>query len=398
MDGRTTGAVPIRPGAVEVDVAVIGAGPAGSAVAALLASRGVTTALIDRDAFPRDKLCGEFLSYDAQPVVELLGLADALSAFPTISRCRVVGSGRTYEFVFPRAAHGASRLQFDELLFRRAGTMGATLLDGWTASQLAGGSGSWSIRIERNGQTQTVRARALVGAWGRWGRFDRQMERAFVEDRSHRHFGFKRHYRGPSTGDVIELYSYGRGYLGVSPVEGGLTNICGLVHASRIAGMKGGWESFITEVRREQPALEHLFSDKEPAQDEFLSCEPVIFRPRAPVERGIFMVGDASGIVDPLTGNGMAMALQGALLAAPFLLKEMAQPGSAAVPYATAHARFFQRRIAWSRRISLLLSRPALLDQALRLSSWRAAGRFLLERTRAVDDGLAAALRAWERA
>jgi flavin-dependent dehydrogenase len=383
---------------VEVDVAVIGAGPAGSAAAALLASRGVATALIDRDTFPRDKLCGEFLSYDSQPVVDLLGLIDRLAAFPVIDRCRVVGTKRSYEFPFPRPAHGVSRLQFDDLLLRRAAALGATVIDGWTAAGLQQDSGRWSIRISRDGEERVVRARVIVGAWGRWGRFDRQMERGFVEDQTHRHFGFKRHFRGPSTGGAIELYSYGRGYLGVSPIEGDLTNICGLVHASRIAGMKGGWDSFIAEIRREHPNLEQLFSAREPAQEGFLSSEPVIFRPRSPVERGVFMVGDASGIVDPLTGNGMAMALQGALVLAPFILRELSAPGSAAAAYSAAHAEFFNARIGWSRRISLLLGRPRLLDGALVLSSWRSAGRFLLERTRADEARLAAAVQNWERA
>src|SRR3954453_11198255 len=97
------------------DLAIIGAGPAGSTLAALLASRGVDVALVDRDTFPRDKLCGEFLSYDALPVLDHLniGLGDA----PQIKRCRVVARHRTYELEFPHAARGVSRMKLDALLF-----------------------------------------------------------------------------------------------------------------------------------------------------------------------------------------------------------------------------------------------------------------------------------------
>ena len=101
-----------------VDVAVVGAGPAGSTLAALLAERGLAVALIDRDEFPRDKLCGEFLSYDALPIAEMLGID--LTAAPQITRCRVVGRKRIYEFDFPHAARGVSRLYLDDALRRCA--------------------------------------------------------------------------------------------------------------------------------------------------------------------------------------------------------------------------------------------------------------------------------------
>ena len=74
---------------INADVAIVGAGPGGSTLAALLARRGLSVALIDRDAFPRDKLCGEFLSYDALPIVDALGVD--LDGAPEITSCRVVG-------------------------------------------------------------------------------------------------------------------------------------------------------------------------------------------------------------------------------------------------------------------------------------------------------------------
>jgi len=354
---------------VEVDVAIVGAGPGGSTLAALLAMRGVSVALIDRDTFPRDKLCGEFLSYDALPIVDALGvdLGDA----PSIDRCRVVSRHRTYEFAFPHAARGVSRMKLDELLFRKAVACGAIPVTR-TVSSLA-----------------DLGARVIVGAWGRWGRFDQQLDRAFVHDRSHRNFGFKRHYRGTREPGVIELYSFARGYLGVSDVEDGITNICGLVHADRLAGHKGKWDSFIETIRAEEPPLEAMYARFTPAQEQFLSSEPVIFRSRSAVEGGVFMIGDASGVIDPLTGNGMAMAIQSAVVAAPYILCALTDRKSAEDQYREEHRRMFGKRIGWSRRVAALLSRPAMLDQALRLAKTPAFGAFLLRHTRARRDEMA---------
>lgn len=349
-----------------LDVAIIGAGPAGSTLAALLARRGCSVALFDRDTFPRDKLCGEFLSYDALPILERFGID--LSNAPQIDTCRVVGRRRSYEFDFPHPARGVSRLLLDDLLFRNAVAAGAHPREACTVSSIA-----------------ALSARVVVGAWGRWGRFDTELHRAFVRDRSHRNFGFKRHYRTtdhrPPT--TIELYSFDRGYLGVSAIENGETNICGLVHASRLAGHKGRWEAFVEEIRREEPQLDAMYARYEPAQEGFLSSEPVIFRARSAVENGIFMIGDASGVIDPLTGNGMAMAIQSALLAAPYVMAAIGGDRQRAEDeYRQRHREFFASRIAWSRRVAFLLSRPELLDAALAFRPSRGIGEFLLRRTR----------------
>jgi len=363
-------------GTAAVEVAVIGAGPAGSTLAALLARRGIAVALIDRDAFPRDKLCGEFLSYDALPVLDALGvtLADA----PFIHRCRVVARHRTWEFDLPHAARGVSRMLLDDMLFRTAVAAGATPLTA-TATDLT-----------------MTNARVVVGAWGRWGRFDTQLARSFVRDRAHRNFGFKRHYRGATDANVIELHSFRRGYLGVAAVENGFTNICGLVHASRLAHHKGRWDAFVEEIRAEEPALEAMYARYTPAQESFLSSEPVIFRARSAVEHGVFMVGDASGIIDPLTGNGMAMAIQSALVAAPFVVEALrGDRARAEDAYRQRHHELFARRIHWSRRAAFLLSRPALLDAALAGVRGPTAGTFLVRRTRADRDAIARLAESW---
>ena len=382
---------------MKTDVAVIGGGPAGSTLAALLAQRGLRVALIDRDSFPRDKVCGEFLSYDALPILDRLDITAELDrhAAPSITHCRVVGRKTSYEFELPRAARGVSRLLLDDLLFRRAVALGAEDWSGWTATRVS----SEAVDLEQGEQRRTIAAKVIVGAWGRWGRFDTQLARGFVRDHRHRNFGFKRHYRGLSSqsADTIELYSFRRGYLGVSPVEGGITNICGLVHSARLSKLKGRWDAFVSSIRAEERSLERLYTGHEPAQEQFLSSEPVIFRARSAVERGILMIGDASGVIDPLTGNGMAMAIQSALLAAP-TVKAVAGDADrrrAEDAYRTAHHQFFASRIRWSRQVAKLLSHPALLESAMRIVRNPKPGHLFLASTRASTADVDRIIAAW---
>lgn len=371
---------------MEVDVAIIGAGPAGSTLAALLAERGVRVAIHDRDDFPRDKLCGEFLSYDALPILRELGVLEAIDAagVPHIERCRIVGRRRTYEFALPHPARGVSRRLLDSTLLKAARARGA------------------AFHVRTVASLRELQARIVVGAWGRWGRFDQQLQRRFVRDEN-RNFGFKRHYvttnrQPPPLDGSIDLYSFRRGYLGVNAIEGAQVNICGLVHSSRLAGHRGRWEAFVAAIRREEPQLEALYAAYEPAQPHFLSSEPVIFRPRSAVEAGVFMIGDASGVIDPLTGNGMAMAIQSALLLAPIVMRLLDAPEKRAEledEYRRRHAAFFAPRIVWSRRAAVLLSRPRFVDVALATVRSRRVGDSFLRHTRASAEQLDQLAAAW---
>jgi flavin-dependent dehydrogenase len=138
-------------------------------------------------------------------------------------------------------------------------------------------------------------------------------------------------------------------------------------------------------IRGDEKRLDAMYARYQPAQEGFLSSEPVIFRARSPVERGVLMIGDASGIVDPLTGNGMAMAIQSAVVAAPHVLRALEQRADDNA-YRVSHAAFFAPRIRWSRRVAAVLSRPAVLDVALRAVRTSRPGEFLLGRTRVSVD------------
>lgn len=378
------------------DVAIVGAGPAGSTLASLLARRGVSVTLIERERFPRDKVCGEFLSSDAMPILERTGCAGAVeqAGSAKIVRFRVVSGRARAEFDLPEPAWGISRMRLDEILLRKAASAGAGVLEGWSVDAAErGGAGRRLRLVDTQQRAMEIEARLVVGAWGRWGRLDLRMERAFTGDRRHRYIGFKRHYgAGLTDPDAIELHSFHRGYLGAQPIEGERSNLCGLVHQTEIAGLRGGWGAWIERLRRTSPSVDALLDGAVPEQEEFLSSEPVIFHPKEPVRDGIFLIGDAAGLIDPLTGNGMAFAIQSAALAlAPILAALAGEEHEAAMHrYAESHRSFFAARIGWSRRIASLLRRPAILSAALRMGGRTSIASELAVRTRATPRQAAA--------
>lgn len=375
--------------AVKTDVAILGAGPAGSTLAALLVRKGVSVVIVDRDAFPRDKVCGEFLSYDVVPILEAMGVLrqiDDLGAEP-IRRCRVVLGSLVHEFEFPQPARGISRYNLDDLLLSRAAEYGARRYDGWTAERVQPGDKPLVTIRSEDGEVQTIAPKIVVGAWGRWGRIDRHLGRAFTRDRVHRHYGFKRHYRRrPGDADTITLYPFDRGYLGVSSVEDDQTNICGLVHMNRLMGLRGGWEKFTEILGEERPEIGEVFESSEPAQEHFLSSDPVIFAAKSPLHQNIVMVGDAAGLIDPLAGDGMAIGIQSALLAAGSIFQKL-QGGriaeGALERYEQSWKAWFEGRIRWSRSIAWLLCQPFVLGLTMKTIRTPRAGRLFLNRTRA---------------
>ncbi|MGH9458737.1 MAG: NAD(P)/FAD-dependent oxidoreductase [Thermoanaerobaculia bacterium] len=355
---------------IACDVLVAGAGPAGSTLAALLAARGADVVLADRDVFPRDKVCGEFLSWDAMPVLERIG-ATALvrrASPPPITRCRILGRKTTIDVALPGSALGISRFRLDAILAATARDRGARLLQGATALSIERNGGRFVTRLSiHEGEEVAVDARAVAGAWGRWGRLDIQLDRPFVAHKRNRYIGFKRHYEGPhALPSSVDLYPFPGGYLGAQAVEEGRVNICGLVHQERLATLRGGWPAFVETLRRWSARLDALFAAT-PLQEDFLASEPLIFRAKEPVHDGIVLVGDAAGLIDPLTGNGMAMAVQSAALAAEPILSLLAGDDGALARYARAHHAHFAPRLRWSRAAAALLRHPKIVDAGARI-------------------------------
>jgi menaquinone-9 beta-reductase len=349
------------------DLLIIGGGPAGATLASIAARHGASVVVLERDSMPRDKVCGEFLSWDAFPILERIGAMEAIQqcAPARITRAMVVTPRRMTESPLPQTAYGISRMRLDEILLRNAIASGATVGEECVVESLERSSAGHAVVFHARGsESRRIDAKLAVGGWGRWGRLDLELRRKFTSDRRQRHIGFKRHYAGGLTApDVIELHPFRGGYLGVQPIEGERSNLCGLVHQSEISSLKGGWPRFTETLAASSRSLHALFETAEPLQDAFLSSDPVIFRAKEPVHEGAILIGDSAGLIDPLTGNGMAMAIQSAALAAPFALAILSGGDRAQLlgAYPRAHRELFATRLRWSRLAAATLRRPGLV-------------------------------------
>jgi len=350
------------------DALVVGAGPAGSAAAAVLASRGARVLLVEKDRFPREKVCGEFLAAEALPSLDRLGARDGLEALGP-ERIREgslhLASGAAVPFRLPEPAIGVSRRALDALLAERAVAAGAQARFETRVRTIEGDLKSgFLVRVAGGDDDgKEMRARLVIGAWGRWDALDRDLDRRFL--RRARFFGWNRGFEGgaPLLAGRVRLYLYPGGYCGLSRVEGGQVNLAGVVSETMHRRLGGGWDAVLLHARQSNPALDRDLATLSPGAREFLGTVPVIFTAKPPVENGMLMAGDAAGVLDPFSGQGQAAALASGVLAgdtAAEFLHGRFPATSLLAEYERAWRSRFSRGFAWSAALRSLMLDPRL--------------------------------------
>jgi 2-polyprenyl-6-methoxyphenol hydroxylase-like FAD-dependent oxidoreductase len=273
-------------------IAVIGAGPAGSIAALAALGEGSAVTIAEKSAFPRHKVCGEFLSPEVAPLLESLDLGSLFTAArpARITRAVLHFGGREKRFRLPEPAFGLSRCTLDQLLLGEAVRRGARL----------------DIRRSSLGTAIDGAETRPLGADPRCViAHGRRSEHGASQRRGQRLFGFKAHYRDPSGGtpdDTVALYFCDGGYIGVSPVECGAINVCGLAPEAALRACEFRPEALFPE------ALCARLSGLERSFD-WLQTGPLEFHAEFNSRPDAYLAGDALGFVDPFTGTGILAAM-----------------------------------------------------------------------------------------
>ena len=375
-----------------VELAVIGGGPAGTAAALEACRRGMRVAVWERERFPRDKVCGEFLSPEALPLLkeEIRG---ALERGAAIRRSEFISpSGRAHSFWFPRPGRGLSRRALDEALWRAAASAGAETRVGEAvrrvrrvapSSQVSSG---WELETAGG---EIRRAQALLVACGRWWTIDglpspaRENRKGAVGP----WMGAKAHFKDVPPRDAVEMYYFPGGYCGLAPIEDGLYNACCLVHRSVVRQGRttalNDFAAWLGGVAR-HPVLDARLQGATQVTDT-LSTAPLCPARRRAEHDGALLAGDASGFLDPFTGDGISIGLHSGRLAA----RELAEARSNGRVDSRQAARNYQRQLSSAVRRSYLIAgllRSLVFAGASVQSSAAAAlpwlGARLLEQTR----------------
>jgi flavin-dependent dehydrogenase len=290
------------------EVGIIGGGLAGLSLAIRLAMNGVRVCVWEQHDYPMHKVCGEYLSAEVLPYLQFLGVELSESAFPRIGRFQLTSGGGTEVRSFLRMGGvGVSRFSLDERLYRRAILLGVEVKTRSCVSGLKRVGDGYEVTT-RNGDV--FRCRYLVSAHGKKGVPDRLFRRPVS---GALYVGVKWHFAAPWESDLVALHHFPGGYAGVSQVENKVLNCCALIQSDLLKSIKEPVRIF-EYMQTCNPFLNRVLSVAEPLWEKPLAIAAVSFVPKSASNEGVAMLGDASGLIAPLSGNGMAIAIRSSAL------------------------------------------------------------------------------------
>jgi len=351
------------------DLAIIGGGPAGTAAAITASRSGARVLLLERGAFPRHKVCGEFISPEGVTLLEGLGLDDLVGRAPRISRARIFADASVAETTFSPPAASISRYEMDHALWRLAVEAGADCRQ-QVESKTITGSGPFELATSKG----AFRARAVINASGRWSNLRR---RRLARVPREKWVGWKAHYREPGLADSVDLYFFADGYCGVQPLGDGCVNACAMLRADAAHSIERAL-ALHPRLWERSRAWQHV--------SEAMATSPLVFAPPDAKESGVLFAGDAAGFIDPFVGDGISLALRSGAMAASALAEVWTGKrtlGEAAAAYRRQYERELHplfRNAGWLRQLTSVprvLHRPVMTALGLPRVT-----RFLFGKTR----------------
>ena len=305
---------------IKYDVAIAGAGPAGSAAAIYLATSGFKVLLLEQKSFPRPKLCGEFISPECQTHFEKLGVAAVMEQSAPAKITRTAFYARQGRHVdvpssfFGGVAFGLSRATMDHNLLERARQVGVQVVEDATVSELIrDGSQIVGVKYKHHDRQTEAESRITIDATGRSRVLCRKVVEHKSDARRSKLIAFKAHFRQTSIAPgTCEIYVYRGGYGGLSSVERDLANLCFIVTAKDVQRCHSDPDKVLSEiVMKNRRASTTLTSAVR--YSEWLSASWQSFGKFNPTPlNGLLAIGDSAAFIDPFTGSGMLMALDSA--------------------------------------------------------------------------------------
>ncbi len=362
-------------------VAIVGGGIGGLLTAIQLANAGISCRLFEKKRYPFHRVCGEYVSNEAVPFLESLNLFPHEFNPSRITRFQLSSvSGKQQTLPLDPGGFGISRFSFDNFLYQQALRSGVDVSVEATVEQIAFERDAFQIHVDNSVHEFDV----LIGAFGKRSNIDIRMNREFIKKRSP-YVGIKYHIRGDHSADLISLHNFHGGYCGVSNIEKGITNLCFLVHRD-ILKRCGSIPKLESDILCKNPFLAKIYRESEFLFEKPETINEISFESKSPVERHVLMVGDTAGMIAPLCGNGMAMAMRASRFAAEFVSRFCTDANYSRHQlehdYTKAWRNNFQRRLWVGRQLQKLFGAETASALAVNLAVYvPAAAEAIIRKT-----------------
>jgi len=299
----------------EYDVIIVGGGLAGLSSAIHISKFNFKVLLIEKNTYPKHKVCGEYVSNETLPYLNFLGFNPFHFGAKHISKFQLTShSNKSIEASLPLGGFGISRFEFDFQLYQLALRNGVKVLHD-TVNNVKFDTNYFQVITKSN---PILTSKMVIGAYGKRSNMDVQLQRDFIKTKSS-YLGVKMHVSGEFPEDQVALHNFKGGYCGVSKIENNHINLCYITNYKAFKTYKD-IDTFNTEVVFKNEALKAIFKNSEPQFEKPLTISQISFQTKNPIENHIIMCGDTAGMIHPLCGNGMGMAIRSAQLASNLII------------------------------------------------------------------------------
>ncbi|MEN8882577.1 MAG: NAD(P)/FAD-dependent oxidoreductase [Polaribacter sp.] len=300
---------------LKYDIVIVGGGLAGLCNAIHLSKFDKKVLLIEKNNYPKHKVCGEYISNEVLPYLEFLNVNPFNFGAVKIDDFQLsTTKNKVITAKLPLGGFGISRYTLDFELYKKAKENGVEILQ----DQVININFKKDVFTVETKENNSFTSKICIGAFGKRSLLDIKFERDFIKKKSP-YLGVKIHVKGNFPKNKVALHNFKGGYCGVSKVENDVINLCYITNFSSFKKHKNITD-FQENVVFKNTFLKEIFQNASPIWKQPLSISQISFEPKKPVENHIIMSGDAAGMIHPLCGNGMSMAIQSAQIASKLIL------------------------------------------------------------------------------
>ncbi|MFV8367528.1 NAD(P)/FAD-dependent oxidoreductase [Flavobacterium sp. XS1P27] len=348
------------------EVIIIGGGLAGLTSAIHLSKIGLQVTVIEKNSYPKHKVCGEYISNEVLPYLNWLDLNIADLQPTNITNLEFsTANGKTIKSVLPLGGFGISRFTLDEYLYKKALENGCKILQD-NVENIAFDNNQFTVTTANK---NILKSEIVIGAFGKRSNVDQKLKRDFITKKSY-WLAVKAHYSGDFPSNVVGLHNFKGGYCGVSKVENDMINVCYLADYKTFKQYKN-IEEYQKSVVSVNPHLRVIFEESKLLFEKPLTISQISFEKKQAVENHILMIGDTAGLIHPLCGNGMAMAIHSAKIVSElvqkYYTKEIKSRNELEEKFIHEWNLNFKKRLKTGRFLSSILQNQKLSAVLMRL-------------------------------
>ena len=366
------------------DIAIVGGGLAGLSAAIQLSRKQYRVILFEKEQYPFHRVCGEYISMESFGFLEKLGLPLSEMNLPMIRKLIVTApSGFALKQELPLGGFGISRFTLDEKLKDIALQSGVTVMENCKVEDVTFGDELFQISTT-NG---LYKSKICCGSFGKRSNIDVRWKRNFVTqppNKLNNYIGIKYHIETDFPLDTITLHNFSNGYCGISAIENNKYCLCYLTTAANLKASDNSIDQLEKNILSQNPELQKIFSTAKKTVGP-TTISQISFQQKSIVENHILMMGDAAGMITPLCGNGMSMALHGSKIAAENIILFLNQKISRTAmekKYAAEWKQLFGKRLKTGRFIQSLFGKPSITNLFVKTASrFPSLTRWLIKQT-----------------